>query len=110
MKRKPCSTAPSGDWKSAAPSDGASAKAVDFTIPKVSGMRVAIVDRPNATQTVIQFAAPGVAFDNPLRVKRRLLNTILGGSFTSRLNQNLREDHGYTYGARSRWEIGHLDG
>jgi zinc protease len=94
-----------GEWKSTAPSDGAAAKTTDFSIPHLSGMRVAIVDRPNSTQTVIQFAAPGVAFDNPLRVKRRLLNTILGGSFTSRLNQNLREDHGYTYGARSRWAM-----
>jgi predicted Zn-dependent peptidase len=33
------------------------------------------------------------------------MNTILGGSFTSRLNQNLRETHGYTYGARSRFDM-----
>ena len=35
----------------------------------------------------------------------QVLNTILGGSFTSRLNQNLREDHGYTYGASSRFDM-----
>ena len=34
-----------------------------------------------------------------------MLNTILGGSFTSRLNQNLREEHGYTYGASSRFDM-----
>ena len=34
-----------------------------------------------------------------------MLNTILGGSFTSRLNQNLREQHGYTYGAGSRFDM-----
>ena len=33
------------------------------------------------------------------------MNTILGGSFTSRLNTNLREEHGYTYGAHSRFEF-----
>jgi predicted Zn-dependent peptidase len=33
------------------------------------------------------------------------MNTILGGSFTSRLNQNLRETHGYTYGARSSFDM-----
>jgi predicted Zn-dependent peptidase len=34
-----------------------------------------------------------------------LLETVLGGSFTSRLNQNLREKHGYTYGARARFDL-----
>ena len=34
-----------------------------------------------------------------------MLNTILGGSFTSRLNQNLREEHGYAYGASSRFDM-----
>src|SRR4029079_1323367 len=34
-----------------------------------------------------------------------VLNTILGGSFTSRLNQNLREEHGYAYGASSRFDM-----
>jgi predicted Zn-dependent peptidase len=69
-------------------------------------MRVAIVDRPNATQTAVLFAAPGVTFGDSKRMPREMLNTILGGSFTSRLNQNLREEHGYTYGARSRWSMG----
>jgi zinc protease len=46
---------------------------------------------------------PGPIYADPNRVKLTLLNTILGGSFTSRLNQNLREQHGYTYGAGSRY-------
>jgi len=33
-----------------------------------------------------------------------VLNAVVGGSFTSRLNQNLREQHGYSYGASSRFE------
>ncbi|MBC7773066.1 MAG: insulinase family protein [Pyrinomonadaceae bacterium] len=73
----------------------------DFSIPAVNGMKLVIVDKPGATQTVVRFVAPGVKFDTPDRVKLHLLNTLLGGSFTSRLNQNLRETHGYTYGARS---------
>ena len=40
------------------------------------------------------------------RPKLRLLGTILGGSFTSRLNQNLREKNGYTYGASARFLLG----
>jgi predicted Zn-dependent peptidase len=46
---------------------------------------------------------PGPKAADSQRVVYRLLNTLLGGSFTSRLNQNLREQHGYTYGARSRF-------
>jgi zinc protease len=38
------------------------------------------------------------------------MNTILGGAFTSRLNQNLREQHGYAYGARSRFEMRRVSG
>jgi zinc protease len=69
--------------------------------PAHKGLRVAIVDHPGATQTFIRFAAPGVRFADASRVNRILLNTMLGGSFTSRLNQNLRELHHYTYGASS---------
>lgn len=63
-------------------------------------MRVVIVDRPGAPQTMVRFLAPSVSASDPSRVNLRLMSTILGGSFTSRLNQNLREKHGYTYGAR----------
>ena len=49
---------------------------------------------------------PAPAYKDPQRVERQLLNTILGGSFTSRLNQNLREKHGYTYGASSQFVMG----
>lgn len=66
------------------------------------GLRVYLVDRPGAVQTVIRFAAPGAAASDPARLDHALLNTVLGGSFTSRLNLNLRETNGYTYGAGSR--------
>jgi len=65
--------------------------------------RVVLVDKPDSVQTVIRFYLPGPPYGDPNRVKLELLNTILGGSFTSRLNQNLREQHGYTYGAGSRY-------
>ncbi len=50
---------------------------------------------------------PSSASSSP---KYRLLNTILGGSFTSRLNQNLREKNGYTYGAGSRFAMNPMVG
>ena len=46
---------------------------------------------------------PAPTYKDPQRIERELLNTILGGSFTSRLNQNLREEKGFTYGASSRF-------
>ena len=64
--------------------------------------KVALVDRPNSVQSVI-----GVGYPVDLKIgsedviKASVMNTILGGSFSSRLNHNLREEHGYTYGAGS---------
>ncbi|MFQ5505503.1 MAG: M16 family metallopeptidase [Planctomycetota bacterium] len=63
--------------------------------------RVVLVDKPEAVQTVVRFYMPGPSFAHPERSTYKALNTVLGGSFTSRLNQNLREKHGYTYGAAS---------
>jgi len=64
--------------------------------------KVALVDRPASVQSVISIGYP---VDLPKGsddvIKASVLNTILGGSFTSRLNHNLREDKGYTYGIGS---------
>ncbi len=91
-----------GDWKPAAAREPLHA---DYSMVQRDKLHVAIINRPGATQTFIRFVAPGVKYSDPSRVQRRLLSTLLGGSFTSRLNQNLREDHGYTYGARSRYDM-----
>ncbi len=63
--------------------------------------RIVLVDRPDAPQSVIAVMREGVTADAPEAPILDLVNTALGGSFTSRLNQDLREDHGWTYGARS---------
>jgi zinc protease len=57
------------------------------------------VDRPGATQTVIRFVLPAPAESVPGRYTRELVTTILGGTYTSRLNANLRVDKAITYGA-----------
>ena len=64
--------------------------------------KVALVDRANAVQSVISVSYP-VEFNLASEdyIKASVMNTILGGSFTSRINKNLREDKGYTYGAGS---------
>jgi zinc protease len=64
--------------------------------------RIFLVDRPGAQQSAISAAYPGVGVGDPDRLALEVLNTALGGQFASRLNMNLREDKGYTYGARTQ--------
>jgi predicted Zn-dependent peptidase len=64
---------------------------------------VALVDRANSVQSVISIAYPvNLKTGSQEAIKARVLNQILGGSFSARLMQNLREKHGYTYGASSQ--------
>ncbi len=63
--------------------------------------RLYLVDKPEAAQSVIQIGWPGVARTTTDYAALMVMNTILGGSFTSRLNMNLREARGYSYGAGS---------
>jgi zinc protease len=60
-----------------------------------------IVDRPQAAQTELRLGHVGPPRNHPDRIALTVLNSILGGKFTSRLNLNLRERHGYTYGIHS---------
>jgi predicted Zn-dependent peptidase len=69
--------------------------------PKSELPKLVLVDRPRAPQSVIAVVRAGVAASDPSAPLLDLVNTALGGSFTSRLNQNLREEHGWTYGAGS---------
>jgi len=72
--------------------------------PTRSSPTAVVVDRPDAPQVVISLASAGVAASDPASARLDMLNLALGGSFTSRLNQNLREDHGWSYGVRSRFD------
>jgi predicted Zn-dependent peptidase len=69
-----------------------------------------LVDKPGAAQSVIRIGNVGVARSTADYFPLQVLNTILGGSFTSRLNQNLRETHGYTYGANSQFAMRRMAG
>jgi zinc protease len=64
--------------------------------------QVVVVDQPGAAQTSLVVGQPAVARDDPDYDKLRMMNAVLGGGFTSRVNLNLRERHGYTYGAFSQ--------
>ena len=63
-----------------------------------------IVDRPGSAQSVISIGQIGVARSTPDYYPLLVLNTMLGGQFVSRVNLNLREDKGYTYGARTNFD------
>ena len=66
---------------------------------------VALVDRPTSVQSVISIGYPvELRPGDPDAIKADVLNQILGGGFSSRLMQNLREDKAFTYGARSSLE------
>ncbi len=60
-----------------------------------------LVDRPNAAQSVVAIGQVGVDRMNPDYFPITVMNSILGGAITSRISMNLREEKGYTYGARS---------
>jgi zinc protease len=64
--------------------------------------RIYLVDKPGSSQTSVRLVRQGLPFDATGEVYLTLLaNFNLGGNFNSRINQNLREDKGYTYGASS---------
>lgn len=74
-------------------------------VPAPTTRRVFLVDKPGAAQSQIRMGTIGVARSTPDYHALDVLNTLLGGSFTSRLNMNLREEHGYSYGAGSRFDM-----
>ena len=69
--------------------------------PRVRERTFHVVDRPGAVQSEVRVGHPGIARAAPDYLPLRIANLVLGGSFSSRLNLNLRERHGYTYGVRS---------
>jgi len=69
--------------------------------------RVVLIDRPGATQSNVSVTDIGVPRVTKDHDALTLMNSILGGSFSSRINLNLREKHAYTYGARSGFDMRH---
>ncbi|HET7464201.1 MAG TPA: pitrilysin family protein [Longimicrobium sp.] len=76
-----------------------------LTAPQIGATTIYLVDKPGAAQSEIRIGHPGVARNTPDYFALQVLNTLLGGAFTSRLNLNLRETHGWTYGARSGFSM-----
>ncbi|MEE8526612.1 MAG: pitrilysin family protein [Thermoanaerobaculia bacterium] len=85
-----------GDWRSPPAPERPT-----FAPAMLNETQVHLVDRPGSAQTQLQVGHASLPRQHPDFVPLLLLNAILGGKFTSRINLNLRERHGYTYGASS---------
>jgi zinc protease len=88
-----------GQWQRGTPAQPA------LGSPATTEARVVIVDRPGAPQTQVRVTSIGVPRSSPDFRAIQVMNTALGGLFSSRINMNLREEHGYTYGANSQFQF-----
>ncbi len=73
--------------------------------PPIEKFRLYLVDKPEAAQSEIRLGYPALARSTPDFFPIAVMNRILGGQFSSRINWNLREQHGFTYGARSSFSF-----
>lgn len=94
-----------GKWEKGQP------VAANFPAPPARIARaIYLVDRPGSAQSTIIIANLAINRSSPDYFPMLLLNTMLGGSFSPRLDQNLRENKGYTYGASSTVDTRRLAG
>jgi len=89
-----------GGWQAA----GAPPKLAFPPLPAAPPTTVTLVDKPGAAQSVISVCLIGTERKTPDYFALSVMNAIFGGQFSSRLNMNLREDKGYTYGARTAFD------
>jgi len=79
--------------------------------PHSAGKRfISLVEKPSATQSQVWVVGPLFPAREADAVPLEIANNVLGGVFTSRLNLNLREKHGYSYGVFSGLQLGRLSG
>lgn len=85
-----------GDWK-------ASGEALPALAPPPASTPVQrlLIERPGSVQATLRLGRPGIAASHEDQVALRVASTVLGTGFSSRVNINLREEKGYTYGARA---------
>jgi predicted Zn-dependent peptidase len=91
-----------GVWKA---TGAAAPKQTIAAVDEPAERQIYLVDKPGAAQSQIRIGWIGVPRSTPDYFPLVVMNTILGGSFSSRLNMNLREQHGYTYGASSQFDM-----
>jgi zinc protease len=87
-----------GDW------DGESPGHREIRVADRGGRRVVVVDRPGSVQSELRIGHVGIERSHPDYFAAIVMAALLGGTFSSRLNQRLREELGYTYGARAAFD------
>ena len=90
------------DWKKAG-------EKPNFTypaLPEKQATAIYLVDKPGAAQSIFALGLPGPSRNTPDYFAIMVMNHILGGHFQSRLNYNIREQHGYSYGVNSGFAFG----
>jgi len=75
-------------------------------VPQRQKTRIFLVDRPGAAQSTVAIGHPGPPRNTPDYYAMQVMNTMLGGMFQSRLNANIREEKGYSYGVSSSFAYG----
>ena len=83
----------------------AAAPRVTTGAPASTAARVVIVDTPGAPQTQLRVVGPGAQRSSPDFRPMQVMNQALGGSFAGRINMNLREKNGYSYGTYSQFQF-----
>lgn len=96
-----------GPWRPAADYKGS---VTSVPAPTAPSRRVILVDKPGAPQTVLLAMGLGAPRSTPDYASLGIMNDVLGGLFSSRINMNLREKHGYTYGAFSQFGFNRYGG
>jgi zinc protease len=84
-----------GNWS------GAGERAAPVAATQAESAKVLLIDKPGAPQSALRIGQIGVARSSPDYVPLEVMNNVLGGMFSSRINLNLRERNGYAYGAGS---------
>lgn len=75
-------------------------------LPEARATTIVLVDKPGAAQSTFALGRPGPPRSTPDYFALQVMNTMLGGMFQSRLNANIREEKGYSYGVRSSFAYG----
>ncbi|HSM38317.1 MAG TPA: pitrilysin family protein, partial [Candidatus Limnocylindrales bacterium] len=87
-----------GGWEGSGPGHRS------FESQGAGGRRVVIVDRPGSVQSELRMGLPGISRTSDRYFPALVMSAMLGGVFGSRLNRRLREELGYTYGARAGFD------
>ena len=94
-----------GSWSVRSTTDGPLTSASLASPPEAPATRLQLIHRAGAAQSELRVGHIAVPRSTPDYHALVVLNLVLGGQFVSRINMNLREDKGYTYGARTSFDF-----